>query len=84
MNVPSDCVECMACSDNVVRAGLTPKFIDVPTLIEMLIYESQAVDNIIFNPITEDAFTKIWRPPVKDFAVAEIRVISDNMNVKIF
>jgi mannose-6-phosphate isomerase len=21
-----DCMECMACSDNVVRAGLTPKF----------------------------------------------------------
>ncbi|XP_077297025.1 mannose phosphate isomerase [Arctopsyche grandis] len=78
-NVPhaylfGDCIECMACSDNVVRAGLTPKFIDVPTLIEMLIYESQAVDNIIFKPITEDAYTKVWRPPVKDFAVAEIRI----------
>ena len=27
-----DCVECMALSDNVVRAGLTPKFRDVSTL----------------------------------------------------
>ena len=33
-----DCVECMACSDNVVRAGLTPKLIDVPTLCSMLEY----------------------------------------------
>lgn len=33
-----DCVECMACSDNVVRAGLTPKFMDVPTLCSMLDY----------------------------------------------
>ena len=33
-----DCVECMACSDNVVRAGLTPKFMDVETLCEMLDY----------------------------------------------
>ena len=28
----------MACSDNVVRAGLTPKFKDVATLCDMLTY----------------------------------------------
>lgn len=33
-----DCVECMATSDNVVRAGLTPKLKDVPTLVSMLTY----------------------------------------------
>ena len=33
-----DCVECMAASDNVVRAGLTPKFKDVETLTSMLTY----------------------------------------------
>ena len=32
-NSPGDCVECMANSDNVVRAGLTPKLIDTPTLV---------------------------------------------------
>lgn len=31
-----DCVECMACSDNVVRAGLTPKFKDTNTLCDMV------------------------------------------------
>ena len=35
-----DCVECMATSDNVVRAGLTPKYRDVNLLINMLTYES--------------------------------------------
>jgi len=34
-----DCVECMATSDNVVRAGLTPKFKDVETLVRMLTYK---------------------------------------------
>jgi hypothetical protein len=38
LRVAGDCVECMACSDNVVRAGLTPKFKDVPTLCDMLTY----------------------------------------------
>jgi mannose-6-phosphate isomerase len=33
-----DCIECMALSDNVVRAGLTPKFKDVDTLCNMLHY----------------------------------------------
>lgn len=33
-----DCIECMALSDNVVRAGLTPKLKDVPTLVNMLHY----------------------------------------------
>ena len=34
-------VEVMASSDNVVRAGLTPKFKDVPTLLEMLTYRTE-------------------------------------------
>jgi mannose-6-phosphate isomerase len=33
-----DCVEVMANSDNVIRAGLTPKFRDVEELISMLTY----------------------------------------------
>lgn len=36
--VSGDCVECMATSDNVVRAGLTPKERDVNTLCSMLTY----------------------------------------------
>jgi mannose-6-phosphate isomerase class I len=36
-----DCVECMACSDNVVRAGLTPKLKDVETLVQMLTFNPQ-------------------------------------------
>lgn len=31
----------MARSDNVVRAGLTPKAIDVPTLLSMLTYNAK-------------------------------------------
>lgn len=38
-----DILECMACSDNVVRVGLTPKYRDVPTLLEMLTCASGAM-----------------------------------------
>jgi mannose-6-phosphate isomerase len=35
-----ECVEVLACSDNVVRVGLTPKFRDVETLVAMLSYST--------------------------------------------
>ena len=37
--ISGECVECMATSDNVVRAGLTPKYKDVDVLCAMLTYE---------------------------------------------
>ena len=32
--VAGEIIECMACSDNVVRAGLTPKYKDVDILVK--------------------------------------------------
>ncbi|XP_013139776.1 PREDICTED: mannose-6-phosphate isomerase [Papilio polytes] len=71
-----DCVECMACSDNVVRAGLTPKHIDLPTLTHMLDYNSYTPQQMLFNPQIEDENSCIWRPPVPDFAVVKIKVLN--------
>lgn len=72
-----DCIECMACSDNVIRAGLTPKFKDVSTLIEMVNYKAEPKSRKFFQPeICCDGFSKLFIPPVPDFAVKEIRVQS--------
>lgn len=75
-NVPhaylkGDCVECMACSDNTVRAGLTPKFIDVPTLCEMLNYTPSPSNNRLFAPAQsqDDPYLSIYDPPVPDFTL---------------
>jgi mannose-6-phosphate isomerase class I len=38
-----ECIEIMATSDNVVRAGLTPKYRDVQTLCSMLTYKQVSV-----------------------------------------
>lgn len=70
----ADCVECMACSDNVVRAGLTPKFIDVETLCSMLDYKGEEASKKIFQPQVEDEYTCIFTPPVPDFSVAKVQV----------
>lgn len=72
--ISGDCVEIMACSDNVVRAGLTPKEIDINTLVEMLDYTCREIKSLIFAPQKEDEFCEIFRPPIQDFAIAKIQV----------
>lgn len=69
-------MECMACSDNVVRAGLTPKFKDVDTLCEMLEYKCGSKEENIFpcHQDPTDSYVTIYDPPVSDFAVARIQV----------
>jgi len=57
-----DIIECMASSDNVVRAGFTPKFKDVPTLTDMLTYS--------YAPISEQKMDPVDYPHVKHNAVA--------------
>lgn len=69
-----NCVECMACSDNVIRAGLTPKFKDVDRLLAMLNYEGHSGESKLFVARRIDKFTEVFVPPVKDFAVAKIEV----------
>nr|XP_054771743.1 mannose-6-phosphate isomerase-like [Lytechinus pictus] len=74
-----NCIECMACSDNVVRAGLTPKFKDIPTLCEMLTYLPSTAEERIFPSKTDpdDPYVTIYNPPVPDFAVARVKVPAD-------
>lgn len=58
------CVEIMACSDNVVRAGLTPKFKDVDTLVEMLTYRTGSPD--IVKSVAVDG-GQLYRPGPSEF-----------------
>jgi len=73
-----DCIECMACSDNVVRAGLTPKYKDVETLISMLDYSMTEPKLRFFQADKVDDFCQVFDPPVPDFAVETISVTSGN------
>ncbi|KAG7177073.1 mannose-6-phosphate isomerase-like [Homarus americanus] len=69
-----DCIECMACSDNVVRAGLTPKYQDVETLVNMLEYGMVSAESRNFEGFKMDGYTTMYNPPVPDFAVDKIEV----------
>ncbi|GLE03253.1 hypothetical protein PINS_up012143 [Pythium insidiosum] len=67
-----DCIECMACSDNVVRAGLTPKFIDKDTLCEMLTYRTLAP--AIGSGQRLDAVARLYSPPVPEFEIEALQL----------
>ncbi|KAL9226538.1 hypothetical protein vseg_002340 [Gypsophila vaccaria] len=68
--VSGECIECMATSDNVVRAGLTPKQRDVKTLCEMLTYKQGRPEVLRgFNVEGTDGCTKRYRPPFEEFEV---------------
>ncbi|KAH9578803.1 Mannose-6-phosphate isomerase [Trypanosoma melophagium] len=64
-----DGVEIMASSDNVVRAGLTPKWKDVPTLLSMLKYNTNGLEQAMYKrqqtPDKEQWEVQHYCPPHK-------------------
>jgi len=67
-----DAVECMAISDNVVRAGLTKKHKDVDTLLEMLTYRDDMLPELVGCGERVAPNVVKYDPPVEDFVVYEI------------
>ncbi|KGO75257.1 Mannose-6-phosphate isomerase [Penicillium italicum] len=82
--ISGDIIECMASSDNVVRAGFTPKFKDVDTLTRMLTYsyapieeqKIQATDYpyVILNATAYSSASSamLYDPPIDEFSVIKI------------
>jgi mannose-6-phosphate isomerase len=70
-------MECMANSDNVIRAGLTPKLRDVPNLVATLTYESSKASKHMVSPRPLGAasrFSTLYDPPIPEFAVIKVEV----------
>lgn len=59
-------LEIMANSDNVLRAGLTPKHIDIPELIDNVVFTSIEPDEIKITPISREGRDH-YPVPVDDF-----------------
>ncbi|PIN13324.1 Mannose-6-phosphate isomerase [Handroanthus impetiginosus] len=65
--IHGECVECMATSDNVVRAGLTPKPLDVQTLCSMLTYKQGFPE--ILHGVPSNPHTVKYIPPFDEFEI---------------
>ncbi|KAI2790786.1 Mannose-6-phosphate isomerase [Penicillium oxalicum] len=79
--VSGDIIECMASSDNVVRAGFTPKFKDIDTLTQMLTYSYAPIEEQKLVPtdypyatLNAAAYSSassclLYDPPIEEFSV---------------
>ena len=62
-------LEIMANSDNVLRAGLTPKYIDVPELLANVKFIAKPANTLLTAPVVNGHETR-FPIPVEDFAFA--------------
>src|ERR1700732_787178 len=72
-----DIMECMANSDNVIRAGLTPKLRDIPNLVSGLTYDASHASKHIVQPTpfrSPSKTTMLYEPPVPEFSVLQTKV----------
>ena len=87
--ISGDIIECMASSDNVIRAGFTPKFQDVDTLTEILTYDHDPPEKQLLEPVDYPYATldrkayssgsecKLYDPPIEEFSVIRTVLKSD-------
>ncbi|KAG9316679.1 mannose-6-phosphate isomerase [Chiua virens] len=68
--ISGDIMECMANSDNVIRAGLTPKPKDIANLLAGLTYKAAPWSEHVVQPSrSPGSATLVYNPPVQDFTV---------------
>ncbi|OOF53831.1 mannose-6-phosphate isomerase, class I [Rodentibacter genomosp. 2] len=64
-------IELMACSDNVIRGGLTPKYVDIPELLNVV--DCHEVEPQIIPTAPHDVRVFTYSTPAKDFALQNIQ-----------
>lgn len=64
--VQGTALEVMASSDNVLRAGLTPKHMDIPELIDNVVFSSINPENLKMSPVIKGS-KECYPIPVDDF-----------------
>ena len=69
--VSGNIVECMASSDNVVRAGLTPKFKDLKTLANIISYSQS---NFYVPTLQVSQNEVVFQTPAKEFTISVIKL----------
>lgn len=68
-------IELMACSDNVIRGGLTPKYVDIPELLK-IIDCTEITPKVIPAAEAKVGYTT-YHTPSKDFALANLNYQPD-------
>ncbi|KAN0124351.1 mannose-6-phosphate isomerase [Russula decolorans] len=76
--VSGDIIECMANSDNVIRAGLTPKLRDIPNLVNTLTYAAAPASHHVVKPLpfSDSSASTLYDPPISEFSVVNTALAS--------
>lgn len=74
-------IECMACSDNVIRAGLTPKLKDADTLCSMLNYAQDSIPILKGNEV--DCYTRCFPTPIDEFILYRVLIQKEEQSYEI-
>jgi mannose-6-phosphate isomerase len=70
-----ECVECVGCSNNTIRAGLTPKYVDRPALIDVLNYRMTDPSYYLVPRVTLEKYPHVAEyEPCEDFTLHEIKI----------
>jgi mannose-6-phosphate isomerase len=69
-------LECMACSDNVLRGGLTQKHINIKGLLETVVYEHGHSEIILPKNVGKGYYN--YNTPASEFAVYQVTQASEN------
>jgi mannose-6-phosphate isomerase len=67
-------MECMANSDNVIRAGLTPKLRDIPNLVSGLTYIAGHHSKHVVQPTSFSKHSMLYDPPISEFSVVQVKL----------
>jgi mannose-6-phosphate isomerase len=66
-------IELMANSDNVLRAGLTQKHVDVPELLKHVVFE-ETQPHLMSGKLQKDGIETIYKSPAPDFELSKIEL----------
>ncbi len=64
-------IELMACSDNVIRGGLTPKYVNISELLKVV--DCREIEPQIIPPAPNDTRVFTYSTPAKDFSLQNIQ-----------
>ncbi|CAJ0577104.1 unnamed protein product, partial [Mesorhabditis spiculigera] len=71
-----ECVECVGCSNNTIRAALTPKYVDHDALVEALNYQMTHPDDYLVPARRLPAYPIVdeYAPDCRDFQLHRVQV----------
>jgi mannose-6-phosphate isomerase len=74
-------IELMANSDNVLRGGLTPKYVDVSELLNVLHFDEREVT--LLEPTVKNKYERVYSCPAEEFVLSIIALTENESYIRV-